>query len=273
MRSISPDEDSDRPINAEFLISFLVDARGGSMMGSRRSGVRMVIPPQSAGQPVRITCRQLRPDQVLHLPPLSEGESLACRVLHLTPASFLAPVLLEFPQFASLPADREIAILRSDTGKEWITHKNPVDNKNITRFLAGTDNSRNTLYANTNRPPISVILTQFPEYLAIISRPYQASANIGPQGGMLRSHLAPGVQCLVPPKAITRQTSIGLSVLPIKEGLVQGGAVSSIITIEQRRKRFHRPITVTIPIPESNESNSNLPPVTVSFLPSSSNRF
>ena len=48
---------------AGFLVSFLVDARGGSRTGARRSGVRVVIPPQAAEQPVRLTLRQLRPDQ------------------------------------------------------------------------------------------------------------------------------------------------------------------------------------------------------------------
>ena len=56
------------------------DVRTGikiDVAGSRRSGVRVVIPPQSAEQPLRLTVRQLRPDQVLHLPPLSDGEEQA----------------------------------------------------------------------------------------------------------------------------------------------------------------------------------------------------
>ena len=47
-----------------------------------------------------------RPENVLHLPPLSEGEGLACRVLQLTPATFLAPVLLEVPHYTSVAEDR-----------------------------------------------------------------------------------------------------------------------------------------------------------------------
>ncbi|VDM83763.1 unnamed protein product [Strongylus vulgaris] len=43
-----------------FLISFLVDARGGAMRGCRHSGVRIIIPPRKASQPVRVTCRYLR---------------------------------------------------------------------------------------------------------------------------------------------------------------------------------------------------------------------
>ena len=58
-----PSRTQDRPQKTDFLVSFLVDARGGSRTGARRSGVRVVIPPQAAEQPVRLTLRQLRPDQ------------------------------------------------------------------------------------------------------------------------------------------------------------------------------------------------------------------
>ena len=58
-----PSRTQDRPQKTDFLVSFLVDARGGSRTGGRRSGVRVVIPPQAAEQPVRLTLRQLRPDQ------------------------------------------------------------------------------------------------------------------------------------------------------------------------------------------------------------------
>ncbi|KAG7294829.1 hypothetical protein JYU34_022799, partial [Plutella xylostella] len=40
-----------------FLVSFLVDARGSAMRGCRGGGVRVIVPPLSAQQPTRITCR------------------------------------------------------------------------------------------------------------------------------------------------------------------------------------------------------------------------
>ena len=255
MRPQSPDNKLDKPTKMEFLISFLVDARGGSMTGSRRSGIRMVIPPQSAEQPVRITCRQLRPDQVLHLPPLSEGEGLACRILQLTPATFLAPVLIEVPHFASITDNREISVLRSDTGKKWSVHMNTTNNENLTNFLATSIN--NLVNNNNTSTNITTITTlEFPQYIAVISRPYQETVSLGPDGGVVRSQLEPQVQCSLPPHSISKQISLGVSVLPIKNCFTQGGAVSSIITIEQRRRKFHKPITVSIPVPAANE----LPP-------------
>ena len=74
-----------------FLVSFMVDARGGAMRGCRHSGVRVIIPPKKAPMPMRITCRYLRKDKLIHPPPLMEGEAIASRILELGPtgAKFL----------------------------------------------------------------------------------------------------------------------------------------------------------------------------------------
>lgn len=69
-----------------FLVSFLVDARGGAMRGCRHSGVRVIVPPRKAPSPMRVTCRYLRRDKLAHPPPLGEGEALASRILELAPA-------------------------------------------------------------------------------------------------------------------------------------------------------------------------------------------
>lgn len=108
-----------------FLVSFLVDARGGAMRGCRHSGVRIIVPARSAAQPTRITCRYVKPQRTMHPPPLMEGEALASRVLELGPVSakFLGPVIMEVPHFASLRGkEREIVILRSDNGETWREH-------------------------------------------------------------------------------------------------------------------------------------------------------
>ena len=77
-----------------FLVSFMVDARGGAMRGCRHSGVRVIIPPRKAAMPMRITCRYLKKDKLVHPPPLMEGEAIASRILELGPsgAKFLGYV-------------------------------------------------------------------------------------------------------------------------------------------------------------------------------------
>jgi ankyrin len=76
---------------SSFLVSFLVDARGGAMRGCRHSGVRVIVPPRKATMPMRVTCRYLKRDKLSHPPPLMEGEALASRILELGPvgAKFL----------------------------------------------------------------------------------------------------------------------------------------------------------------------------------------
>ena len=49
--------------------------------------------------------------------------------------------------------------------------------------------------------------------------------------------------------------NVGLSVQPVddemvEEIMVQGGSVSPIVTVEPRRRKFHKAITVTMPLPE-----------------------
>ena len=248
MRPASPDSKQDKPIKTDFLVSFLVDARGGSMTGSRRTGVRVVIPPQAAEQPVRLTIRQLRPDQVLHLPPLSDGEGLASRIIQLTPATFLSPVLVEVPHFASLASGREIVVLRSDNGRKWSLHTNSTDNQNITAFLHTNLTSE---LVQTSR----VTTRHLPHYLAVVSRPRQETFLLGHDGGHITSSVCPSLQCEFPRKALTKEISVGVSVMEVGEGHTQeleqqGGAVSAVVTVEPRRRKFHKPITVSLPLPD-----------------------
>lgn len=90
------------PPPSSFLVSFLVDARGGEMQGCRQSGIRVMVPPKACQQPMRITCRFIRSSalgvkavgtvgQQITAPPLMEGEALVSQILELGPvgAKFL----------------------------------------------------------------------------------------------------------------------------------------------------------------------------------------
>lgn len=72
-------------------MSFLVDARGGTMKGCRHSGIRIIVPPRRAPMPIRVTCRLMKPSKVASPPSLMEGEALATRIIEMGPvgASFL----------------------------------------------------------------------------------------------------------------------------------------------------------------------------------------
>lgn len=74
-------------LTLSFLVSFMVDARGGSMRGSRHHGLRVIIPPRTCTAPTRITCRLVKPQKLTTPPPLVEGEGLASRIISLGPSS------------------------------------------------------------------------------------------------------------------------------------------------------------------------------------------
>ncbi|KAG9329912.1 hypothetical protein JZ751_028609 [Albula glossodonta] len=60
--------------NSSFLVSFMVDARGGAMRGCRHNGLRIIIPPRKCSAPTRVTCRLVKRHRVATMPPLVEGD-------------------------------------------------------------------------------------------------------------------------------------------------------------------------------------------------------
>ncbi|XP_052123795.1 ankyrin-2 isoform X21 [Frankliniella occidentalis] len=248
-----------------FLVSFLVDARGGAMRGCRHSGVRVIVPPRKAPQPLRVTCRYLKRDKLSHPPPLMEGEALASRILELGPvgAKFLGPVIIEVPHFGSLRGrEREIVILRSDNGETWREHTVEASEDAIHDVLNesfekdGERNELSQLEVCDSGRLTRILTTDFPQYFAVVSRVRQEVHAIGPEGGMVSSSVVPQVQAVFPQGALTKKIKVGLQAQPIQADLVakllgNRVAVSPIVTVEPRRRKFHKPITLTIPVPQA----------------------
>lgn len=239
----------------------MVDARGGAMRGCRHSGVRVIIPPRKAQMPMRITCRYLKKEKLAHPPPLMEGEACASRILEMGPAGakFLGPVIIEVPHFASLRGkEREITILRSDNGETWREHTLEATEEAVQDVLNESFDGEelNALEdLNTNRIT-RILTTDFPQYFAIVSRVRQEVHAIGPEGGMVSSTVVPQVQAVFPEGALTKKIKVGLQAQPIPAELVakllgNRVAVSPIVTVEPRRRKFHKPITLTIPVPQA----------------------
>ncbi|VDM95852.1 unnamed protein product [Thelazia callipaeda] len=255
-------------VQPSFLISFMVDARGGAMRGCRHSGVRIIIPPRKAPQPTRITCRYLRKDKLTHPPPLSEGEALASRILEMAPhgAKFLGPVILEVPHFASLRGrEREIVILRSDDGQHWKEHQLEATEDAVqeAHFYLGTvlnesfDAEELSQLDDLHTSRITRILTNdFPMYFAVVTRVRQEVHCVGPEGGVILSSVIPRVQAIFPDGSLTKTIKVSVQAQPVPQEIVtrlHGNrvAVSPIVTVEPRRRKFHKPITLCIPLPQS----------------------
>uniref|UniRef100_A0A8C5EE13 Ankyrin-1-like n=1 Tax=Gouania willdenowi TaxID=441366 RepID=A0A8C5EE13_GOUWI len=247
------------PIHTGFLVSFMVDARGGSMRGSRHHGLRVIIPPRTCAAPTRITCRLVKPQKLTTPPPLVEGEGLASRIISLGPSSmqFLGPVIVEIPHFASLGrGDRELVVLRSENGSVWKEHRNRYGDEVLETILNGMDEDLESLDELEKKRIRRIISTDFPLYFAVVSRVEQESDLIGPEGGRLLSKLVPHVEAIFPDTAVTKRVRLGLQAQPIPDELLtrqlgNQATFSPVVTIEPRRRKFHRPIGLRIPLPPS----------------------
>ncbi|NXX17735.1 ANK1 protein, partial [Podargus strigoides] len=251
------------PVHTGFLVSFMVDARGGSMRGSRHHGLRVVILPRACAAPTRITCRLVKPQKLLAPPPLAEEEGLASRIIALGPAGaqFLSPVIVEIPHFASYGrGDRELVVLRSENGSVWKEHRNRYEDTYMDQLLNGMDEELESLEELEKKRVCRIITTDFPLYFVVMSRICQDCEQIGPEGGCLQSTLVPMVQATFPDTAVTKKVKLALQAQPVPDELVtkllgNQATFSPIVTVEPRRRKFHRPIGLRIPLPPSWKDN------------------
>ncbi|XP_068009984.1 ankyrin-2 isoform X42 [Melanerpes formicivorus] len=250
---------SSSPIHSGFLVSFMVDARGGAMRGCRHNGLRIIIPPRKCTAPTRVTCRLVKRHRLATMPPMVEGEGLASRLIEVGPsgAQFLGPVIVEIPHFAALRGrERELVILRSENGDSWKEHFCDYTEDELNEILNGMDEVLDTPEELEKKRICRIITRDFPQYFAVVSRIKQDSNLIGPEGGVLSSTVVPQVQAVFPEGALTKRIRVGLQAQPMhteltKKILGNKATFSPIVTLEPRRRKFHKPITMTIPVPKA----------------------
>ncbi|XP_077062193.1 ankyrin 3b isoform X41 [Siphateles boraxobius] len=245
------------PVHSGFLVSFMVDARGGSMRGSRHNGMRIIIPPRKCTAPTRITCRLVKRHKLACLPPMVEGEGLASRLVEVGPAGaqFLGPVIVEIPHFGSMRGkERELIMLRSENGETWKEHHYDCKTEDLNELLNGMDEELDSSADLEKKRICRIITKDFPQYFAVVSRIKQESNQMGPEGGVLSSMTVPLVQASFPEGALTKKIRVGLQAQPVSDEAVKKfignrATFSPIVTVEPRRRKFHKPITMIIPVP------------------------
>ncbi|XP_076998597.1 ankyrin-2 isoform X6 [Tamandua tetradactyla] len=250
---------SSSPIHSGFLVSFMVDARGGAMRGCRHNGLRIIIPPRKCTAPTRVTCRLVKRHRLATMPPMVEGEGLASRLIEVGPsgAQFLGPVIVEIPHFAALRGkERELVVLRSENGDSWKEHYCEYTEDELNEILNGMDEVLDSPEDLEKKRICRIITRDFPQYFAVVSRIKQDSNLIGPEGGVLSSTIVPQVQAVFPEGALTKRIRVGLQAQPMHTELVRKilgnkATFSPIVTLEPRRRKFHKPITMTLPVPKA----------------------
>ncbi|MCI4384092.1 hypothetical protein PGIGA_G00034500 [Pangasianodon gigas] len=253
------------PVHSGFLVSFMVDARGGSMRGSRHNGMRIIIPPRKCTAPTRITCRLVKRHKLASPPPMVEGEGLASRLVEVGPAGaqFLGPVIVEIPHFGSMRGkERELIILRSENGETWKEHQYDCKTEALNELLNGMDEELDSMEDLEKKRICRIITKDFPQYFAVVSRIKQETNHMGPEGGVLSSMTVPQVQASFPEGALTKKIRVGLQTQPVPDETVKKiignrATFSPIVTVEPRRRKFHKPITMTIPVPPRSGEGMN----------------
>ncbi|XP_070707513.1 ankyrin-3-like [Pempheris klunzingeri] len=276
--------------DSRFLVSFMVDARGGSMRGSRHNGMRIIIPPRKCTAPTRITCRLVKRHKLASPPPMVEGEGLASRLVEVGPAGaqflgklhlprklpalnegeslvspvlqlgprgtrFVGPVIVEIPHFGSMRGqERELILLRSENGETWKEHLYDYKTEDLNQLLSGMDEELDSPDELERKRICRIITKDFPQYFAVVSRIRQETNQMGPEGGTLCSRSVPLVQASFPEGALTKKIKVGLQAQPVPDDTVKKilgnrATFSPIVTVEPRRRKFHKPITMTIPVP------------------------
>ena len=101
-----------------------------------------------------------------------------------------------------------------------------------------------------------IITNDFPKYFALVSRVRHETHSVSESGGVISSTIVPKAQAVFPEKALQKKIKLSLQAMPVPYELVakmfgNRVAVSPIVTIEPRRRKFHKAITLTIPLPKS----------------------
>ena len=160
--------------------------------------------------------------------------------------SSFRPVTIEIPHCNSIESsDREHFVLRLDTNGQWNEHLHETTENNFDH-----EDHENYFEGATTK----IFTTDFPRCFLIASRIKQDNFWIGPDGGIAKSSVEPGVKVVFLPNAVSRLVRVGIQVLNVNTNL----ASSPIVTIEPRRKKVKKAVTVTIPLPEGTKNLNNL---------------
>lgn len=256
---------------ANFLISFLVDARGGVMENSRLKGLRLIMPPQAVPAPTRVTCKVVRRDSRCTPPGLQFSEGLGTRIVQFGPIGmkFSQPVCIEVPLCASTAdSQREFIVQRSENGETWSEHAYEIsDAKQMELFAAlkqsaiesGTgpvdDVDFETEEQLRERSACRIFTADFPAYFAIVSRVRVDATYFDPEGGVLLSRTVNAAQAVFPDGALQKRIRIALQTHVVTRDWLtllsldgHINEVSPVLTIEPRRRKFHKPILLAMPM-------------------------
>ena len=109
-----------------------------------------------------------------------------------------------------------------------------------------------------------IITHEFPRYFALVSRPKVEYGMVGPTGGLLTVN-ALGKQAIAtfPEQALVKTIKVALQALPVEVELAMRVSenrlkAGPVLTVEPRRRKFHKLINLTLPSPASSDTEKGL---------------
>ena len=128
---------------------------------------------------------------------------------------------------------------------------------------------------NVKRQVARIFTSNFPQYFAVITRCRQDVVTVGSEATVITSSTVDNAKIGIKAKSLLKEVNIGLGVQQIEDELVeeimvQGGSVSPIVSIEPRRRKFHKAITITMPLPPRLRPSKSVNATTATATPSKS---
>ncbi|KAL5004260.1 hypothetical protein ScPMuIL_017716 [Solemya velum] len=230
------------------------------MAGCCQTGVRFLIAQHKdpSTQTTTATCRFVKTEKLLHPPYLNEGEALATHILEMEPAQtkFMGRILIEVSHIAPISQEREIVILRGDGSETWCEHPITATEKAVNDALGGYIQEFTHDVELEAKHIVRILTSDFPKYFALVTRICQNSQEIGVEGGFINSSRVPQAQAVFPKGCLIKPIKVGLQAHRMNTEIVAkvlGGqaTMSPVVTVEPRRRKFHKAMTLMIPIPKA----------------------
>jgi len=146
----------------------------------------------------------------------------------------------------------------SNDGIKW--HEHPILSEESFIPLLPDDLTEEQLGENVHR----IITHEFPRYFALVSRPKVEYGMVGPTGGLLTVN-ALGKQAIAtfPEQALVKTIKVALQALPVEVELAMRVSenrlkAGPVLTVEPRRRKFHKLINLTLPSPASSDTEKGL---------------
>ena len=181
---------------------------------------------------------------------------------------------------ARLSAPKNCTRFRCDDGETWREHTTTYlqtswqggDEEIYADFVATTGITAAYQALDTSRI-VRISCTTFPKYFAILSRVKEEVRAIGADGGKVVSSHEPHVQAFFPPGALQKKIKVALQaqkVPPQIANLTCGPnsplKFSPLVGIEPRRRRFHHPVQIALPLSAAASSGSKDPKSKIRLL-------